>query len=228
MVNKVFIILLAALVGNINASDNDQVSTEIVTFDGSDMQSASAHHSQVKLLSEKSLRKQLYWLDKNNPFFYKLDSFQKDLDYYIAILTEHIKVLENKITTKRSCLKSTGMIYGLFASGLSGLCAYGAYSCYHKAAPQDKLVSSIVVAAMSAVYAGIAGNQFYRVSRHAERLVERLERDKRILAILEKEKAAACTNPHKLNNVITEMGLPKVAETFLGAIDSVLKLAAAA
>ena len=48
----------------------------------------------------------------------------------------------------------------------------------------------MILGAVSTLLAAIAGTQFDRVYRHAERLVERLERDKRIIVALERVKVA--------------------------------------
>ena len=53
---------------------------------------------------------------------------------------------------------------------------------------QDLMNGCIVMGLFSALFAAAAANNFYKVVRYAERLAERLERYKKILALLEKEK----------------------------------------
>src|SRR5687767_6968628 len=65
----------------------------------------------VFLVSEKTALNRLYWNDENNPFYFKLDNFP--LDYYIAILTDHIKKLENKIAKDSRWWQSSGIYKAL-------------------------------------------------------------------------------------------------------------------
>lgn len=148
------------------------------------------------LPNEKNLRKRLYWLDQHNPYYFLLDDFQDDFNYYIAVLTDHIKVLENKILQQKSGLSSMGMLRGVGFSALSTLCGSGAYYSYKTRnevawqGSQGAITTGVYCGIMSAVFAVAAVTKFYKVSQYVERLIARLERDKRILADLKREKAA--------------------------------------
>ena len=149
------------------------------------------------LPNEKNFRQRLYWLDQHNPHYFLLDSFQDDFDYYIAVLTDHIKVLENKIVQQKSKFKSMTMVRGVAYSALSALCGAGAYYSYTTRnnanrwpSCQDAVSSAVWVGLTGSMFAAIAGTQFYKAYYHVERLIARLDRDKRILSDLKREKAA--------------------------------------
>lgn len=184
--------LLLALSGAMQASlDGDKL---MVSFaqNGAYLCATNEGYSQ-SLPNEKNFRRRLYWLDLHNPHYYLLDSFQDDFDYYIAVLTDHIVVLENKIAAQTSKFKSMGMVRGVGFSALSALCGVGSYCSYTGTIwrqSQKEVNSTVGLGIMTAMFATVAANQWYKVYRHAERLVERLERDKRILDILKREKAA--------------------------------------
>ena len=148
------------------------------------------------LPSEKDVRKQLYWLHKHNPYYFTLKNFP--IDYCSDIITEHIKELESKIAAKQNGLRSNAMFRGVVFLANSLLWCHFAYNSYVKKTGSDKTEEAIIATAIlstaSAVLGLLAGNQFDKVYRYAQRLVERLKRDKRIFIALEKAKAAKDSN----------------------------------
>lgn len=162
-------------------------------------QYAIDEYYQQLLPSEKNFRRRLYWLDKNNPRYCLLDGFQENIDYYIAVLTDHIKVLEDKIAQKRNGLISRSMLRATAFSALSILCGVGAYYI-HKTRPTSTKnkqmldlfegLALIHLGIPIALFSAAAIGQFKRVLNYTERLMERLARDKRILDVLKREKAA--------------------------------------
>jgi len=146
------------------------------------------HSYEQYLPSEKNLRRKLYWLYNYNPRALEIKDFP--LDYFINILTDHIQTLESKILHKRTGLNSGAMLRGTILAAFSavwGSVAYNAYTKNLKAGSRDS-VEVIILGAVSAMLATFAGTQFDKVYRHAERLLERLERDKQIRAVLERIK----------------------------------------
>src|SRR5438105_7794692 len=155
-------------------------------------------HTQP-LLSERDYRQKIYWFNAHNPAFFKLHSIQKDLDYYVTIIKDHIAVLEKKALLNRDevcdyALRSRAMFSGLFASIFSCVAGYGSYANYkyngHALQNSEWMIGSIMFGLVAVFGATMAKEQFTKVYRYAERIIERLERDRRILAILEEEKAA--------------------------------------
>ena len=189
--------LLLALSGVMQAGvDSDKL---IVSFAQNGAILCAQHEGYSNSLpNERNLRKQLYWLDQHNPRYYLLDSIQDDFDYYIAIVTDHIALLENKILQNKSRFKSTGIVRGIGFSALSALCGAGAYYSYTipkndnywGVVSQDAVNSSVGLGIMTAMFTYVAGMQFYKIYHHVERLKGRLERDKRILDVLKQAKAA--------------------------------------
>lgn len=160
-------------------------------YNGAQCYGGHKHYSHF-LPSEKCLRRQLYWLYAYNPHYLELNQFP--IDYFTTIVAEHIKLLKSKIMLKQNGLRSNAMLRGVVLSVFSALWGSVAYDTYKKRAcsikPEEAVVSAVIIGSVSALLAAIAGTQFDRVYRHAERLVERLERDKRIIAALERIKAA--------------------------------------
>ena len=176
---------------------NDTYCQHDVQYYGeSDYHCHDHYHDNRFLPSERYLRRQLYWLYKYNPHCLELANFP--IDYFITILAEHTKVLECKIAEKRSGLGSCAMFRGLVFSGFSSLWGYIAYDCYRKRVnsqdPQGAVVVTVIIGAVSGLLGAIAGTEFNRVYRYNERLAIRLERDKRIIAALERVKAANGNN----------------------------------
>jgi hypothetical protein len=150
-----------------------------------------------------------------------LDDFRKDFDYHIANLLGHIKVLEDKIVQKKNGLRSSAILRGTLTSVLSVLCGYGAYTCnnYRKLAKldlmeapflraigsQNMMNASLGFGLMSALLAMVAAQNFDKAYRYAERILERLERDKRILALLEKEKSAKKNETDNVSQAAMEL-----------------------
>jgi hypothetical protein len=236
MKNRFLSVLLIVLSGAIVNAKNNSGDQAIVALaqTGTQLYLAKQEH-EGHLPTEKNYRKELYWLTKNNPLFYKLDRFEKNLSYYIAVLTDHIKVLEGKIILKENGLNSSGMRSGAVVSVLSLLSASASASFFNYSkmmsdpiCSQECMTAAISLGIVSAAFAGIAGAQFYKVSRYAQRLIERLERDKKILKDLEQEKAEldikkANETAEKVNN-----GLNALVEAFTTAIQGSFVPAAAA
>lgn len=192
---KSFSLLSIAMICSLQAGiDSDSL---IVSFSQNSAHLYATNEGyQQSLPSEKNLRKRLYWLDKNNPHYFLLDSFQDDFDYYIAVLTDHIAVLENKVAQQKSKFKSMAMVRGIGFSVFSALLGYGSYRSY---ATRDNAVwfsaheavqTSVSLGIMTAIFGTVAGIEFYKAAHYTERLVARLDRDKRILSDLKREKAA--------------------------------------
>lgn len=206
MKNRFFSLLLLILVGTSRSNDDAAQLTLALTQIGVDAYNAH-QQTQQSLPNEKNFRKMLYWMSENNPFFYKLDVFKKDFDYYVTVLARHIETLEHKIALKQSGLESTGMGEGLVSVVLAGLCGYTSYYFFNArkalqsfeegryadlTRPQSLILmlSTVTFGLLSAIFASTAGTKFYKVYRYADRLIERLERDKKLLALLEQEKNA--------------------------------------
>ncbi len=147
------------------------------------------YHYHQFLPSERNLRRQLYWLYEYNPRALELQNFP--IDYFINSLTDHIIVLENKIIANKSGLRSGATLRGTILAAFAGIWGYVTHDTYKKVLKGSEPFGSVVMlGTATAVLAALAGTQFDRAYRRAERMVERLERDKRIRASLEKIKAA--------------------------------------
>jgi hypothetical protein len=143
------------------------------------------HHYAHCLPSARNLRRQLYWLYLYNPRILEIKDFP--VDYFIDTLTDHIRVLENKILTKKSGLRSGAMLRGTILAAFTaawGMCTHDTYKKFVKGSEPFGAVA--ILGAVTAVLAAITGTQFDRVYRHAERMVERLQRDITIRAALER------------------------------------------
>jgi len=226
MKNRFLIVLLSAVFSVVNANnDTAEQLTEAFAETGAVLY--LAHQEQEKSLqSEKNYRKKLYWLFENNPQFYKMDRFQKNLDYYIAILTDHIKVLEGKIALKQSGFHSASMGQGILAQTLSIVSGYASYSCFQNSKivqnallSQESKYAAIGWGVVSAMLAITAGNRFYKVSRYQERLGKRLERDKKILAVLQQVKA---DQESKQNSAIKEK-VGSVVQSLVAAVKGLVQ-----
>jgi hypothetical protein len=139
--------------------------------------------------TERSFRKRIYWMVKNNPLFYKLDVFQNNLDYYVGIITEHIKVLEAKIERKESCLSSNAMRITALVSVLAVIFNTAAYKHYGYSKTilnQSELYigNTVVFSILGTLFSVATFFQGKKVYRYSERQVERLERDKQVLELL--------------------------------------------
>lgn len=239
MKNKIFTLLLSFSAACLAVqNDGDQLALTLAQA-GTELYAAHQNY-QKSLPNEKNFRKRVYWLDKNNPNWYMLDDFRKDFDYHIANLIGHIKVLEDKIAQKKSGLRSAALTRAAITSALSALCGYSTYLChnYRKLAKYDSSLGSFCQAMgsqnmmnatlsfgfLSAVLAIVAVQNFDKAYRYAERMLERLERDKRILELLQKEKAAKNDETSKvseaalqlINNlisVVTNFSQPTVVAT---------------
>jgi len=142
------------------------------------------HHHYQCLPSERNLRRQLYWLYAYNPRALELPNFP--VDYFINSLTDHIRVLEHKILAKKSGLRSGAMLRGTILAAFASVWGYLTHDTYKKVLKDGEPFGAVVMlGAVTALLAGMAGKEFDRVYRHAERMVERLERDIKIRAVLE-------------------------------------------
>ena len=185
---KIFLVLfLMQFMSTINAY-NETIYSD--NFDYAGDNSSLMHESHPDFWpTEKSFRRRIYWMVENNPLFYKLDVFQRNLDYYVGIIAEHMKVLEAKIERKESGLNSNAMRITVLVSFLAtifGTASYKHYG-YSKACPtqaEQYIGNAVVFGLLGAFFTAATFCQGKKVYRYSERLLERLERDKRILTLL--------------------------------------------
>lgn len=206
MKNSCFALLLVVLCSSITANDNDGPQLAVVLSQTGNQLYVINQDYQTSLPSQKSFIKRICWLFKNNPLFYKMYEFRKNIDYAIAVFNNHIEKLQNKIASKENGLKSDSMCIGAVTGIVSALCAYATYYFLNyrgallsgkSAPPLGSNVETETLNAMAfAVHSGlaslltgaVAGKKFYNVYHYQERIAERLERDKKILALLQAEK----------------------------------------
>jgi hypothetical protein len=194
MKNKVLALVLTSFVGTIAADCNQ--GHIMVNFDPYHVTSyydnsyyyadhyGYEHHHHQCLPSERNLRRQLYWLYAYNPRALELQNFP--VDYFINSLTDHIRVLEHKIAAKTSGLRSGAMLRGTILAAFASVWGYATHDTYKKVVKGSEPFGAVaMLGAVTAFLTACAGTQFDRVYRHAERMVERLERDIRIRAFLE-------------------------------------------
>jgi hypothetical protein len=231
MKNKVLAMLLVSLIAGINGDDDSGQLAVAFAQTGVQLYAANQQYEHF-LPSEKNFRRHIYWLDTHNPRYYMLDKFP--FDYAIAIISDHKEKLEGKIARKENGLKSAGLRVGAMVSILSGMCAGGSYICYQASKKitsnsavlkeiysQNQKFNSVSFGVFSAIFAAAGVTQLYKTYHYAQRLVDRLERDKRILAILEREKAARMSRI--LDNYVTEETITKCMDVVAGAIGSAFK-----
>lgn len=179
--------------------------------------------------SESDIRERIYWLEKNNPSFYKKESFQKDLDYYIAIFANDIKYVEEKIAEnkalagvslfKKDNVAGRSFRGGLVASGVSAALLISAYVGLKNIGKNDIGFLGFFCGIFSPLIATVAADNFAIAFHYEERLIERLKCNKRILALLEAEKASRqATN---LNSIITEEAAAKILEAVKTVVEGV-------
>jgi hypothetical protein len=182
--NKVLGLLLIACVVPSNANDA-QIMLSVCA--GADL--SIKGEKDGRLVSEKEMRRRLYWQDVYNPHYYLLKDFP--FDYYIAILSDHITYLENQISLQKSGLKSNAMLDGALSATASACMGYVTYAFY-VIDSQDKvpgyMIPVVTMGGFATFCALVAAQRFHKASCYAERLVQRLDRDKRILATLKKAK----------------------------------------
>lgn len=187
---------------------------------------AAEQNYKANLPSQKNYIKEICWLFEHNPLFYKMHEFHKNIDYSIAVFNNHIESLEKKIESKENGLKSSSMRIGGITAILSVLCTYTTY--YFLSQRKNVLLNgsstllrntneealnymfgAVHFGIASLITTAIAGKKFYTVYRYQERILERLERDKKILALLEAEKKLLENNKmdasaaNALNNLLT-------------------------
>jgi hypothetical protein len=120
----------------------------------------------------------LYYLDKTSSLTEKIATL--DLDYYIGVLYNHIQLLNHKIQTKQNGWTSKSFGNGLCFLALSGL--FGIIPFVER--PKDP---SIAFTLLALPFFLIASESFYKAARYQQRLIQRLERDKRIYRKLQAE-----------------------------------------
>jgi len=185
------------LVNTVKPNNNDSGAHIAVALANNAARVYSAAEAQKRSEpSERNFRRNIYWLDKNNPNFMRLSTFKKDISYYIPTFADHIKLLEEKIVANKSGLTSWAMIKALLTSTLSGLSSYSFYHLYKnpgflfsytdKRLHADALVTCGI---FTVLFGGLAVHYLNKVRKYKDRLIERLERDKRLLAAFEKENA---------------------------------------
>lgn len=207
MKNKILALLLAVSMGALKAQNDDAAQLAVALAKVGVEGYIANQEYQASLPSEKNYRRQLYWLLKNDPLFYKRGDFKKDFEYSVAIIKNHIEVLQNKIASNQNGLKSNGMYAGIATSALSTLSGVAVYYFLNeRKAIQaggesllatkrkseetlDMMMFSVSFGLVSVATAALAAQKFYKVYRYQARLIERLERDKQLLVILEEEKA---------------------------------------
>jgi len=172
------------------------------------------HEKLIK--TEKNARYWLYQNDLYNPYYFKLETLP--FDYFIAVLTDHIKKLEEKIAQGHTWQNSSSQYSTYLTSGLCGLMMLGVYKSYTLSF--NKEYEGYIALAMQLGFMGtfcavISAQKIYKLYRYKERLVERLNRDQRILSVLQNEKgereakannAAAATAVNVATNIVTAIG----------------------
>jgi hypothetical protein len=224
MKNKGLSLLMASLVGffgAINAVNTMAIPPQarVNTFPVQP-QAFSSNYKEERMdpyysNTESGMRHKLYWLDAYNPNYCLLI---KDFpfDYYIAVLKDHIAVLERKIELKDDKSKNKNMRWGVVFAGLSALSLCGVYGAYCHICRINPNIDLLEAKVVSAIFPGFfslltgfeATGCFYKASYHEERLARRLRRDKRILATLEKQKTALDAKKlgNSVDNAINSVG----------------------
>lgn len=200
MRNRVLNLLLIAIVttnamGNNNSNDGELVVA--LAQNAAQIYMAVDNHKKSQPTQSNYL-KRLSWLYKNNPCFYKLHSFKQDLPYYLAAIPLKIKELEDKISAKKSGLTSNAMFKGVITAGISALCGYSTYLINQQRkikgnsflAKQDLAYGQVGLGLLTVLFAAVAAQNFDKAIHYAQRLADRLERYKKILALLESEQAS--------------------------------------
>lgn len=198
MRNKVFSLLLMVVATNaIGKNDSDGELIVALARNAAEIYMAVDHHKKSQP-TQKNYLKRLGWLYKNNPCFYKLHSFREDLPYYLAAIPLKIKELEDKIIAKKTGLTSSAMCKGMITTGISALCGYATYFIYQQRksngnfcwfTSQELAYGQIGMGLLTVLFAAIAAQNFEKVIHYSKRLADRLERYKKILALLENEHA---------------------------------------
>lgn len=194
MKKKLLGLLLSVVTVNIVANNDSGELAVVLAHSAAQIYIASENHKNSQP-SQRNFLKRIYWMHKNNPHFYKLNAFKEDLDYYLAVLPEHIKTLEDKILTGKNPLTSKSMLKAIITSGIAAACCYSSFWFHlQKSNPHyacmtfDLHCGCVGMGLISAAFGAVATNYFYKVARYAERLVERLERDRKLLELLSGEK----------------------------------------
>lgn len=152
--------------------------------------------------AERFYRTMLYKLAANNPHFYLLDSVRTNKQFYIHVLQDHVEKLQGKIDAHQTGLRSWSLFKGLFALGVGSFYGWWSYRTYLKPSSEslqfgshhreaqkwdDERIGFMIASGLSMLGCTAFGAMFLRkVFRYRERLFERLERDKSLLAALEK------------------------------------------
>jgi len=160
------------------------------------------HHMKT----EKQLRKELYCVYENNPYFYKMQTceFFKDIDFYILTLKAHIKKLQGKIAQNKGFFESNSFKRGMAWLSPLLVCITATGYGYNCCANHDRS-GVLFLGALLSVYALIPGvigiQKLNKRNNYPQRYIDRLQRDKRLLAIFELEKRKQEEN--KSNTVLT-------------------------
>lgn len=224
MKNRIVVLLLASLVGVIEANVPCAVAAQPRVCSSAESNSGiNEVRCQASILSEANMRQKLYLLDASNPRYYLIKDFP--FDYYIAVLKDHIKVLEDKIALNEDGAKSSAARKFGVSAGITALCGgMGVYSFYNTIESLDKMLIMVSCGGFSVLFGLLTKDYFHKALSYAERLVQRLERDKRILAILQAEKAA-----QQANNIAQEAAAQVIeaVKTVLNDIEGFFKPKAA-
>lgn len=197
MKNK-FLSVLLVLVATNGIANNDSGELAVALAQSAAQIYVAADNNSQSQPTQKNYLKRVSWLYKHNPHFYKLHSFKEDAPYYLAALPDKINELEDKIAAKKSGLQSNAMLKGVITTAISALSGYAAYFMYQQRnnrtfisslRSQDLMTGCVVMSLVSALFAAVAANNFHKVIRYADRLLERLDRYTKILELLENEKA---------------------------------------
>jgi len=215
-------LLISGFFSTIQANNNDSGQLAVALAQTAVQAYGAADQHSKCVPSQRNFLRQIYWLDKENPHFYKLHAYQENFDYYIAALTDHIAVLKEKKAAGKSGLTSWGMAKGVGLSGLTTLCSYATHILWqarneidiNEITDRQGYMNIVVVMGFVSVLCTVAAvKQFHKVSRYAKRIVERLERDERLLANFQNEK------PNLSKNHIVSAAL-KLIEVVAEAINT--------
>lgn len=137
----------------------------------------------IPILTEQDhqLLRYLYRLDLGSTPVEKTENL--NLDYFICALYDHIQILKYKIETKKSGWESKSFTNGLLLGVVGGICATLGSLTPYTMKRQDRHILLFCSCFMEA----LSLYSFYRATRYQQRLLQRLERDKRIYRQLQTE-----------------------------------------
>jgi len=127
---------------------------------------------------DRAALKKLYILDLVSSSVEKTENL--DLDYYLCTVYDHIKILEHKIHIKKTGWSSRSLVHGFWfaAGGIIGV-----------SISQDgkDTIERFITKSTSLLLLLCSLHCFYRAVFYRQRLMKRLERDKRIFRQLQAE-----------------------------------------